>query len=282
MTKIYTVTNPKGGVGKTTSVVNLASVAAMLEKKVLVIDLDPNMSSTMILGVKNKLAFSEFAEKNVDQMFKENPKFPSEIAISLDEFGFDFIMGTYDLQDVDSFLTSRRDGGQSWVFDLFDDDAGLKKYDMIFIDTGGKIGRILSSLVLASDEILIPAQAAQMSIDQVDEILPFIPEINKQKQRFFHSSVKIAGVYLTMFRKNTKAAKENYEALKTKLEGTEIPLATVCIPQGTVVENADLARTPVVYFDPNSAVSDAFFDLYKEIILGETVEQKNHLEVEGL
>lgn len=272
MTKIYTVMNPKGGVGKSTTTINLGTVGGMIGRKVLIIDCDPNMSSTKVLGIRHKLADSEFEAKNAFHLFKNEPKKPSEIAVSLDEFGFDFIPGTFDMQEVDQFLTGLRDGGMSWLLDLVEEDEGLKKYDEIFIDTGGRIGRLYTPLCIASDAILIPAQAARMAIDQVDEIIPFILQANKDKRRYFRGEVRIAAVFLNLYRANTTAAKENVSILLEKLAGTGIPLAKTKLPLATKVEQADNAGVPMVLFEPMSAISKAFFSLYKEVILGETVE----------
>ncbi len=267
MTTIYAVMNPKGGVGKSTTAINVSAVGSLLERNVLLIDMDPNMSTTKVFGLHNKLARSDYDRKNVSNLFKDNPSKPSELAISLD-FGFDFIAGAFDLQDADLFLQTLRDGGLSWLYDLFEDDQGLDKYDEIIIDTGGRIGRIYTPICILADHILVPAEAAKMSLDQVEEIVPFVLEIAKDKKRYFRSTVDIAGIFFTKFRKGTNAGRENDEKLKTMMAGTGIKVAETKLPLATRVDDADSKGMPIVLLEPDEPIAHAFYSLYEELILG--------------
>ena len=267
MTTVYAIMNPKGGVGKSTSAINLATVGAFIDRKVLLIDLDPNMSTTKVFGLNHRIPPSEYDKVSASNLFKADPLLPSDLVVPLSEFGFDMICGSYDMQDADTFLVSLMDGGQSWLFDLLEKDTALNQYDEIIIDTGGRIGRVYNTIAIASDEVLIPAEAATMSLHQVEEIVPFIQEVNKSKRRYFNSEVKVGGVFLNKYRKGTTASKENDLKIQEMLKKFDVRLAKTKLPLATRVNDADSKGKPIVIFSPEDSISMEFQNLYLELIV---------------
>lgn len=264
--EIIVVANPKGGVGKTTFSVNMSAVSAAMGKKTLLIDLDPNLSSTLMLKARDGMLEGD-DQSDVSALFSKSPKKISELATPLSKFEFDMVLGSYSSVEADHFLDTQT-MGELYLFDLIEDDERLKRYDTIIIDTGGRIGNIMNTAIMAADRVIAPAESSQMAFEQVEELIPLVEKLNKFKMRLTsgQSGVKLSHVVMTKFRKNTIASNEIKNRLVNLLSGTDTQLAATPIPLAAEVENSNLAHMPVVMFSPEAEVSIAFYEVYEEVL----------------
>lgn len=268
MTQVISIANPKGGSGKTTTSINLAACAAKDKKRVLLIDMDPNRSATKILGVDRVLSPREMDERNAGLLFNDDARKPSALTVSMPQFGFDILPGTYDLAKAEHWLMESDDGGSMHLLDLFDQDEGLKEYDIVLIDTGGRVGRMLYCVLMASDRIIAPTTTSQYSTDQIAEFMPFVDRVHKLKARmgaYAGRLTHVSHIVLVNVREQTKAAVEGMDRLLALLPEPEL-LAETYIPSSTVCEDAANQLVPVVQMSPKHLVSRRFCELYNEVI----------------
>lgn len=266
MTEFVAIANPKGGVGKTTTAINLATVGAQRGERVLLIDLDPNMSATRISGANRGMTHDDFEAHSIARCFQDNARPISELRVPT-EFGWDIVMGSYDLAPNEQWLANLDDGGITHVFDLFDDDEALHNdYDRVIVDNGGKVGRMLFSALVGCDRVLATTNTSELATQQLSELFPFVDKINKAKQRFAGGRKTILShVILCQVKERTRAAGAGLDRVMEALPD-DCELAQAFIPDSTVVEDANLAYKPVVVFAKNHRVSEAYRELYQEVM----------------
>lgn len=181
MSKIIAIANHKGGVGKTTSVVNIGARLANMGKKVLLIDLDPQASLSQSLGVIDPEATI------YDSIRGERPLQPLNIYKNLD-----LIPSDLDLSGAEIELSSQV--GREYVLrDLIEDIKN--SYDFVIIDCPPSLGLLTVNALTASDEVLIPLQAQFLAMRGLTKLLEVIDQIKKR----LNKKLVIGGVFITQF-----------------------------------------------------------------------------------
>lgn len=281
--KIISVFNQKGGVGKTTTVVNLAVALAYLDKKVLVIDMDPQANATTGLGIdKNKVETSiydlfyftspkddkaevtegDIAEDNTEEekTVEENP---GESLENIDKYiiktksGVDLIPSENSLSGLEVELVE---------LDPVERTQKLKtilgaiktEYDFILIDLPPSLGLLSINALVGSNSIIIPIQTEYYALEGVSELMNTF-ELVKES---LNKDLYVEGVLLSMFDKRTKLAYEVVEEVKKYFKNR---VFMTMIPRNVKLAEAPSHGKSAVEYDPKSQGAMAYISLAQEI-----------------
>ena len=252
------VANPKGGTGKSTVATNLAAIAARRGLKALLLDLDPQGSSSLLSGIG-----SVPDAESAGAMFADDPVKPTQIATA-SRFGFDVVPAGSGLIGAEDWLAKSMLGEQRLRL-LLDRDTDLKKYHLVIVDTAGFKGRLLNSALLASSHIVIPIRPSILSTNELPDFFAMIDNVCILRTGLGDTAPKVAGVVFNMGKERTAAANTNMQEVAEALGTTEYPCARTVLPEGTAVEEAALARSPVVHARPTAKISLRYAELFNEL-----------------
>ncbi|MFA6873269.1 MAG: AAA family ATPase [Bacteroidaceae bacterium] len=250
MGKTIALANQKGGVGKTTTTINLAASLATLEKKVLVIDADPQANASSGLGVDIKDVECSIYECLINHVD------PHEAIYTTDIDGLDIIASSIDLvgAEIEMLHTQNRE------YVLKSLIAPLKEeYDYILIDCSPSLGLITVNSLTASDSVIIPVQCEYFALEGISKLLNTIKIIKTR----LNPQLEIEGFLLTMYDSRLRLANQVYEEVKRHFQ--ELVFTTV-IQRNVKVSEAQSHGQPSILFDADSAGSRNHLALAKEII----------------
>ncbi|MCM1021230.1 MAG: AAA family ATPase [Muribaculum sp.] len=250
MGKIIAIANQKGGVGKTTTTINLAASLATQGKRVLIIDADPQANATSGYGIDPKSMASSIYECLVD----EYPIDGSQIATCVE--GLDLIGSRIDLTGAEIELISRQDRERILKKVL---QPVVDKYDYILIDCSPSLGLITVNALTAADSVIIPVQAEYFALEGISKLLNTI-RIIKSK---LNPQLEIEGFLLTMYDARLRLANQIYEELKSHFG--DMVFSTV-IPRNIRLSEAPSHGLPAILYDPESRGATSHTMLAKEII----------------
>lgn len=255
MPRVIAITNQKGGVGKTTTAINLGAALAANDLKVLLIDADPQGNSTSGLGVA-KLPDS----LTTWNLLVEDHEVAAVIQTTQME-GLDLIPADKNLIGVNLELVSV-EGRETILREAL--KPIRNKYDYILIDCPPSLDLLTLNALMASDSVLVPIQCEFFALEGVSELMDTIDRIRES----FGHPLAIEGILLTMFDDRTNLAKQVAADLR-EFFGKDV-LKTV-IPRNIRLAEAPSHGKPILMYDPASRGSEAYIQLAKEIL---THEQK--------
>lgn len=249
--KIFSMSNQKGGVAKTSSVINLAAGLRKLGKKVLVIDTDPQGNLTSGLNKKD-----DFDNSIYDILCSD---FPLGQAIEETDWpGIDIITASIQLANAELELASVM-GRETILKDAITESKIVDQYDYILIDTNPSLGLLTVNALAAAEGVIIPMEPEIYSLEGMDYLLKVFNLIKKK----INKKLEIAGVLLTKVHARTNIAKDFEEEVKNifgnKVFKTKINL-------NVAVQEAQTERQPVVFFNPKAKAAVQYVELAKEII----------------
>jgi len=245
--------NNKGGVGKTTSVINLAAALAKLGKKTLLLDLDPQGHSTIGLGVstKDKLTVAELlvddkvTVKDVIQntYIKNLDIIPSDISLSVAEAAL-------------SKMPAKE-------FKLRSKLKNIKGYDFIIFDCQPTFGTLPMNVFTVASEVICPLQLSYFSLESINNFVDTIHFINKEIGPVINHTLDLTGILITFFDTRTILAREVHEKIKD-LFGKKIFTST--IPQNVKLNEAQSNGKSIFDYDADCKGSVAYLNLAKEVL----------------
>ena len=252
MGKIISVVNQKGGVGKTTTAVNLAAGIGKLGFKVLIVDADPQGNTTSAYGIdKQKLSASVY------DLLIGRAKAESAI-IKTDFEGVDIIPCNMNLAGAEVELISieNREAQLKNALILVKD-----KYDFIFIDCPPSLGLITINSLCASNSVLVPIQCEYFALEGLSQLISTI----RQVKRLFNPRIELEGILLTMFDGRLNLTQQVVAEVK-KFFQKELYATT--IPRAVRLSEAPSFGQPIQYFDRSSKGAIAYNALAEEFIKG--------------
>jgi chromosome partitioning protein len=255
-TRIFTVANQKGGVGKTTTAVNLAAALSMGGLKVLLIDLDPQGNASTAFGIDrvntagiydvliNDLPMANAAVKVTNFPFLE------AIAANSDLAGAEIqlvpaVAREFRLQAaLQTFLTAKQNAGQ--------------RFDYVFIDCPPSLGLLTINALAAADEVLVPIQCEYYSLEGVSLLLETLGEVQKR----LNPKISLTTIVLTMFDSRTRLANDVADNVKKHFPNE---LINIPIPRAVRVSEAPSYGQTVMTYDASSPGAIAYMSVAREI-----------------
>lgn len=250
MGKIIAIANQKGGVGKTTTTINLAASLAAEGKKVLIIDADPQANATSGYGIRPDDMTSSIYECLVD----DYPMAGSQVPTCME--GLDLIGSRIDLAGAEIELINRP-GREKVLANLLKPIAPL--YDYILIDCSPSLGLITVNALTAADSVIIPVQAEYFALEGITKLINTI-RIIKPK---LNPGLEIEGFLLTMYDARLRLANQIYEELKGHFG--DMVFSTV-IPRNIKLSEAPSHGLPIILYDPDSRGAISHRQLAKEVL----------------
>ena len=250
MGKIISVVNQKGGVGKTTTAVNLAAGVGLAGKKVLIVDADPQGNTTSGYGVSKKDNTSTSYELLVGKTRVES-------AIITTEFkNVDIVPASMDLAaaEIDLIETEHRESQLKIAL-----SPVREKYDYIFIDCPPSLGLITINALVASDTVLVPIQCEYFALEGLSQLMASV----RQVKRLYNPTIEIEGIVLTMYDGRLNLTQQVVGEIKKYFAQK---LYKTAIPRAVRLSEAPSYGTPIQYYDKRSKGSVAYNDLAKEFI----------------
>lgn len=250
--KTISIFNQKGGVGKTTSVVNLAVALSKLDKKVLVIDFDPQANTTTGLGFdKNEL------EKSIYKMFYDEGDNYKDYILKSEEGPY-LIVSENSLSGLEVELVSLDQEERLKMLSQIIEEI-KKDFDIILIDCPPSLGLLSLNALVASDSIIIPIQTEYYALEGVSELLKTYQTIKES----IKEDLEIEGVLLCMFDKDTDLSYEVVEEVKSFFK--EKVFSTM-IPRNIKLAEAPSFGKSVISYDEKSKGARAYLYLAKELV----------------
>jgi chromosome partitioning protein len=250
MGKTIAVTNQKGGVGKTTTAINLAASLAVLEFKTLILDADPQANATSGIGFDPKNIKSSIYECIIDDME------PDKVILSTETPHLDLMPAHIDLVGAEIEMISRpnREKMMSRVLDKIRD-----KYDFIIIDCSPSLGLITVNALTAADSVIIPVQCEYFALEGLGKLLNTI----KIVQSRLNTKLDIEGILLTMYDSRLRLSKQVTEEVKTHFQ--QMVFNTI-INRNTKLGEAPSFGNSIIMYDAQSTGAINYLNLAREIL----------------
>jgi len=244
--RIIAITNQKGGTGKTTTTVNLGAALALLKKKVLIIDLDPQANATTHLGIKDikRSTYNLLLDSDTEGIIQN-----SEI------FGLDIVPSKITLARAEIELTSIM-GRESVLRRKL--NKIINDYNYILIDCPPSLGILTINALTTAREVFIPIQAEFFALDGVEQLVETISSVKDQ----MNPGLGITGVTLTMFDVRNNICKDVLSKVKEIFTGK---VNKTVIRKNVKLAEAPSRGKPVILYDPNCFGSEDYKKLAEEV-----------------
>src|SRR5881628_2929378 len=251
MSRVVAIANQKGGVGKTTTAVNLAASLAAAERKTLLIDADPQANSTSGVGIERDRIRHSLYDALLDGRPLSGTRFP-HVHFPL----LDLVPATQDLVGAELELVNVS-ARESRMRRALDDVR--EEYHYVIIDCPPSLGLITLNILAAADSVVIPIQCEYYALEGLSQLLNTI----KLVQRNFNPALAIDGALLTMFDARLNLCKQVAEEAKEYFGGR---MFTVTIPRNVRLAEAPSFGKPILLYDVQSVGAKSYLAVAQELI----------------
>ncbi|HEY8391499.1 MAG TPA: AAA family ATPase [Capillibacterium sp.] len=253
MGKVFAITNQKGGVGKTTTAVNLGAYLAVLGKKVLVLDNDPQGNATSGLGLKKNEIKKCIYDVLISEVSIEEVILPTQIT---------------NLEVVPA--TIRLAGAEAELVGMMARDQRLRrsiepirdKYDYILIDCPPSLGNLTLNALAAADAVIVPIQCEYYALEGLSQLMKTLQLV----QKYSNPTLEVEGVVLTMYDYRTNLSQQVAEEVRNYFKDR---VYNSVIPRNIRLSEAPSHGLPINLYDGRSKGAEAYYELAKEVIARE-------------
>ena len=257
MAKIISITNQKGGVGKTTTAINLSAALAEADQKVLVVDFDAQINATTGLGIELEDNYKTIIDAihNKDQArnyIKRNVK-----------NNLDVFPGSIELSSLETELLEKENRESELKSVL---DQLRSEYDFIIIDCPPAVGIITVNALVASDACIIPVQCEYFSLEGLKQVLSAVEIIRSG----MNTELSIEGILFTMFDARTRLAQDVVNMIKENIE--DVRIFDTMIPRNIRLAEAPSNGVSILEYDSSSVGADRYRKLAAEILKNDTIQ----------
>lgn len=251
MGKAIAIFNQKGGVGKTTTNINLAACLALKDKRVLIVDIDPQGNTTTGMGISKKEL--EYTSYNI---LVDKDVVPEKTIIKTQVKNLDIIPASVNLAgaEIEMVQVVGRELRLKKALDKIKD-----KYDYIFIDCPPSLGLLTINSLTAVDSVLIPIQCEFYALEGVSQLMSTIDLVKKS----LNAKLEIQGVILSMFDGRTNLSVQVVEEVKKYFKDK---VYTTVIPRNVRLAEAPSYGMPITEYDPASKGAEAYLEFAEEFL----------------
>jgi chromosome partitioning protein len=256
--KLLAIANQKGGVGKTTTAVNLSTCLAAKGKRVLLIDLDPQGNATSALGLENTdgqslyealIGHAGIAEKIVPTRFERLSMIPADLDLAGAEI---------EVARLDNHLTRLRE-----VLGRLSQEAG---FDYLFLDCPPSLGILMTNALAAAHQLLIPLQCEYFALEGLSKILQLVDQI-----RIINEPLSIGGIIMTMYDARTNLSQQVVNEVRQHFPNL---IYQTIIPRSVRLGEAPSFGKPIIEYEPNGVGATAYRALAEEFVQRESGQIK--------
>jgi chromosome partitioning protein len=250
LVRVIAVANQKGGVGKTTTTVNLGACLADLGKKVLLIDIDPQGNTSSGLGISK----SEVKQCTYDALINDVPM--EQIIIPTDYPNLSLLPATIQLAGAEVELVTAISREAKLKRSL---DKVKHQYDYVLIDCPPSLGLLTLNALTAAHAVLVPIQCEFYALEGVGQLMNTIQLVQKN----LNTSLTVEGVVLTMFDARTNLSIQVVEEVKSHFRNK---VYSTVIPRNVRLSEAPSHGQPIITYDPKSKGSEVYMELAREVV----------------
>ncbi|MCU4652281.1 ParA family protein [Roseibacterium sp. SDUM158016] len=257
--RILAVTNQKGGVGKTTTAINLGAALARMKKRVLIVDLDPQGNASTGLGIVPSDRMFTTYDLLVDEVPLRKVVLPTQVD------GLFIAPATTDLSSTDVDLVNH--GNRTGLLRAALRGTGESPYDIILIDCPPSLSLLTVNALVAADSALVPLQTEFFALEGLSQLLLTVREVRDSA----NPDLRIEGVVLTMYDQRNNLCRQVEEDARETLGDL---VYQTRIPRNVRVSEAPSYALPVIDYDPGSKGSEAYLDLAQEFLERNKVKER--------
>jgi chromosome partitioning protein len=250
MSKIIAIANQKGGVGKTTTNVNLSACLAVAGKKVLTIDIDPQGNTTSGLGVDKAKVEKSIYDVLINDMDITETIVPTNVE------NLSIIPSNIQLAGAEIELVSVLSREQRLKFAM---ESIKQQYDFILVDCPPSLGLLTINALTAADKVLVPIQCEYYALEGLSQLMNTV----KLVQKHLNPSLEVEGVVLTMFDARTNLSIQVVDEVKKYFRSK---VYRTIIPRNVRLGEAPSYGLPIILYDPKCTGAEAYTDLAEEVI----------------